>query len=170
MAITTTASHVSRALDFFNNPSVYFCIGNPPSGAWPDDTNPPAPDPSVTDVDNIIGFRLVDNMYLVVPDPSGTIQYRDSSWKVVPANQAYAQGAKWVYIDTTIRYDELPLGAYREVGVYTGLVPNNGIPAGTVVLLPNQVQSHGTLQVIDYRQPSNRQVDTKEKLSLVIEF
>jgi len=275
MAITTNRAHVVRALDFFNKSETYFAIGkrtawSEEDGSGASDTNPPAPDTMTTEIKETIGFKKVENIFMVVPDnDEGTISYRDSRWKVVPADQALAQNAKWVYIDTTIRYDELPLGFYRQIGVFTDLkkkkgekevvtltvnskateagnvavtldgqvtsvsikkdataievatairgtvfngyvtggesstnivtftadtvgkkgeasfssantgitadmsVTTNGqdaTPAEKTNLLPEEVADIGRLEVIDNRQPANRQSDQKEKLSLVIEF
>lgn len=168
MAITTRSAHVNRALNFFYQTDVYFAIAK--STPWPDEKVPPAPADTDTALLETIGYKKVENMYLVVPDDNGTISYRDSKWRVVPPDQALAQGAKYIYIDTTIRYDELPLGDYRQVGVFTGLTRNDGVSSAKYNLLPSEVQSPGTLEVIDNRVSAPRQLDQKEKLSLVIQF
>lgn len=165
-----TRAHVKRALDFFNRTDVYFCIGK--TSAWTTETQPPSPDPSTADVSEIIGFKKVETSYMVVPDNvSGTIQYRDSKWRIVTGeSNVYSQGAKWVYLEAYIRYDELPLGYYRQVGLYSGLVKNAGVLSTKYNLLPAEVQSRGILEVLDNRQPSNRQADQKERITMVIEF
>lgn len=123
MAITTTRAHVSRALDFFNKNSIYFAIGK--KTPWDDDTDtPPAPSVDASELQELIGFKKVESIHLVVPDDiNGTISYRQSKWTVVSPDEAIEKGAKWVYLETTLRYDELPLGHYRQVGLFTGLVP-----------------------------------------------
>lgn len=175
MAIATTLSHVSRALDFFNTASIYFAIGK--STPWEDpenpeinDDNPPEPNVDDSDLQEIIGFKRVESIYMVVPDDSGEIIYRDTRWKAIPADQAKAKGAKWVYIESTIRYDELPLGRYRQVGVYTNIKLKSGVSPSKFNLLPSEVEDHGLLEVIDNRTDSNRQIDQREVLSLVLEF
>lgn len=176
MAVTTVHAHVNRALEFFNKNDIYFAIGK--STPWSDpgnpkisDSNPPNPDTNATDLQEIIGFKKVETMYLVVPDDkNGTIAYRDTKWRIVPVDQALQKGARWVYLDTTIKYDELPLGYYRQVGVYVGLKVAQGVSTSKYNLLPSEVRDRGVLEVIDNRQPSNRQIDQKEKLSIVLEF
>ena len=169
MAISTEYSHVQRALEFFNKNSIYFAIGK--SSPWADDNSPPAPDPNDTTLQELIGYKKVETIHMVVPDEqNGTILYRDVKWRIVSPDQAFQEKAKWVYIETYIRYDELPLGYYRQVGVFTGLQPASGVPAGKFNLLPEEVENPGVLEIIDNRGPSNRLPDQKEKLSLVIEF
>lgn len=176
MAVTTIHSHVNRALDFFSKNQTYFAIGK--ATPWDDqfnpeisDTNPPTPDTGASDLEGVIGYKKVETIYMVVPDEeNGTIAYKDTKWRIVPADQVVAEGARWVYLDATIRYDELPLGFYRQVGVYTGLEVADGINPSKYNLLPSEVSDNGVLEVIDNRQPSNRQSDQKEKLSLVLEF
>lgn len=169
MAITTLASHVNRAVSFYNNTSVYFCIGK--SSTWVDDNNPPAPDPLATSVLEIIGYRQADTVQLVIQDNvNGTITYQGQKWSVVTTANAQSSGAKWVYVSTTIADTDLPLGYYRQVGVYTGLTKANGVGAGVKALTPAQVQTAGSLEVLDNRQPSNRLSNQRETISVIIEF
>ena len=168
MATTTINGHVSRALDFFDRNDIYFSIGRP--DPWEDESFPPAPTIAAQDLDNPIGFKKVETIYMVVPDAEGEIAYRDRRWKVVPADEAIAKGARWVYIDAYLRYDELPLSDYRQIGVYSRLVKQDGVSSGKMNLLPEEVKHRGILEVIDNRKRVSRQIDQKEALSLVIEF
>ncbi len=175
MAVTTYRAHVNRALDFFAKTQVYFAIGKTTPWA-PDDMNPPNEDSDAIDIDEIIGYKKVEGVFMVRPinpgngETTGDFQYRDEEWKIIPVEDALEEGARWVYVDTTIRFDELPLGFYRQVGVYTGLTLASGVSASKYNLLPAEVEDNGVLEVIDNRQPSNRQIDQKEKLSLILEF
>lgn len=169
MPITTTHAHVNRAIDFFSKDSIYFGIGK--ATPWLDDKKPPAPEIDVAVLDGLIGLKKVEVSHLVVRDDvNGTIIYRDSRWRIVPLDQAIEEGAKWVYIESAILYDELPLGEYRQVGVFTGTVKKAGVAPGKYNLLPSDIEDVGTLEVIDNRPPANRLADQKERLSVVIEF
>lgn len=169
MAVTTLRAHVNRAIDFFSKEELYFALGK--STAWPGgDSNVPVPDTNMVELEEVIGYKKIEKKHLVVPDPAGTIEYRDGNYKIVPLSEALTKGAKWVYIETTIRYDELPLGTYRQVGLYEGLEKNAGVAVGKTNLLPSEVKSAGVLEVVDNRKTSNRDIDQKEKLTLVIEF
>lgn len=168
MAITTLKGHVARALDFFNRNDVYYAFGK--QSEWDDEDKPPAPVNTIEDVEEILGFKQVENKFMVVPDENGTLIYRDSKWRIVTESEAFALGARWVYIDCFLRYDELPLGEYRQVGVYSRLKKNEDIPAGQMALLPEDVSNKGVLEIIDNRKRTTRQSDQKEQLSIIIEF
>lgn len=179
MAIATTSAHVSRALDFFNKSDhIFFAIGR--TTPWPNDSDdntemeanfqPPAEDIEATALDDVIGYKKVESIYLVVPDENGEIVYDEQRWRVVSPDNAYTEKAKFVFIETTIRYDELPLGFYRQVGVYTGLTRKEGVSSAKFNLLPEEVEDAGVLEILSNRKPSNRQADQKETINLVIEF
>lgn len=82
---------------------------------------------------------------------------------------ALAAGSRWVYVETTLYYDEVPLEDYRQVGVFSRLTPVTA-KASSLILLPADVQDKGILEVIDNRKVVNRQIDQSETLSIVIEF
>ena len=78
---STVYSHTSRALDLFLSDSLYFGIGF--QTPWPDDNNPPLVNYTDLEIFQIIGYKKVEDIYMVVPDDSGSIIYRDSQWRVV---------------------------------------------------------------------------------------
>ncbi len=169
MATTTNRGHVSRALDFYEQASLYFGIGR--STAWTDESAPPAPSVTQSALEEPIGYKAVSTKYLVVLDnDNGTIVYRDSKWRIVPADQALTEGARWVYIETYLMYDELPLTPYRQIGVFSRLQKANGVATNKAALLPADVSSPGIMEVVDNRKAVNRQIDMKEQLSLILEF
>ena len=65
---------------------------------------------------------------------------------------------------------DLPLGRYRQIGLYAGLTKAAGVLAGKYALLPSEVADNGILEMIDNRQDTNRLADMKDTLRLVIEF
>lgn len=168
MAITTLNSHIQRAVEFFQKDDIYFGIGR--TTAWEDEDSPPEPVFETSTIEEPIGFKKAEQAYLVVPDEEGEIVYQDSTWSVVTLDEAFVKKARYVFISTTIRYDELPLGRYRQVGVYSGLEPVEGTAPGKFNLLPEEVKVQGILEVIDNRQDSNRQADQKETLNLIIKM
>jgi hypothetical protein len=84
-ATSTSVSHVSRALDLFNSETLYVGIGQ--QSPWADENTPPTTDPTTLTINQIIGYKKVSDKYMVVPDPAGSITYRDSQWRIVPPNQ-----------------------------------------------------------------------------------
>lgn len=171
MAVTTIHAHVNRAKEFSLRDDVYFAIGK--SSPWADDNNPPDEDFQAIELDDIIGYKKVETAYLVRPvkeDETADIQYREEGWMIVPYDKAIKEGSRWVYLKTNMLYNELPLGYYRQVGIYTGVVKEVNVPPGQDNLLPGEVSNTGILEVLDNRQPSNRQLDQRETLSLILEF
>ena len=185
MAILTMRGHISRAMDFFNKKSIYAAIGK--SSKWaqndckelegdsfdPDkdyDSYPPAP--AITDdLLDVIGYKKIEFRSMVVQDDNGTLEYRGSKWKMVEPKNALKEGARWIYISTTLTYNELPiLSPYRQVGIYTGLSAVEGIPESQYVLLPEEVLDAGILEIIDNRKPVYRDSDVRETLKLILEF
>lgn len=81
MAIATTDGHVNRALDFFHHKGKYFIIGG--TKPWADETTPPQPSIDSFMLNDVVGLKRVDNLFLVVPDEKGSIQYRSQNWRRV---------------------------------------------------------------------------------------
>ena len=181
MAICTLKAHVSRAMDFFNKDSIYFAIAKPTVWSSFDlgqdyDSNhdyegfPPVPK-NTDELIEIRGFKKVEFRAMVIQDDTGTLEYRNTKWKVVNIADAPDRGARWVYVSSYLNYDELPIDRpYRQVGVFTGLVPKPEVPIGQYVLLPEQVEDMGLLEVIDNRKPVYRDTDVREHIKLILEF
>lgn len=174
MAISTTRGHVSRAVAFFKEPEIFFGFGRqtPWSETGEDEAEiPEAPSMAATEVEEPIGFKLVDRVHLVIPnEEDGTIAYKDSKWEIVSEDQAYNKNSRHVYIECTLRYDEIPLIDYRQIGILTGLKRETEVSPGKAALIPSEVADQGILQILDNRKPTVRQKDQKEQLSLIIEF
>ena len=108
MAITTLKGHVSRAYDFYNKPNKYFGIGK--TTPWDNEMTPPTPTINDDRVE-VVGYKLIESLFMVIPDDNGELVYRDTKWKIVPADQAYEKGARWVYVSTHVSYTELTTNA-----------------------------------------------------------
>lgn len=167
MAVLTITGHVSRAIDFYNKPDLYFALGHP--DPWASENSPILPTVS-TLLEDPIGYKKVYEKYLVYPAVNGTINYKSQSWRVVGYDEALRLGAKWVYLSAVIEYDELPLTTYRQIGIYSGLVKASSVPEGKTNLLPSEVANPGILEIIDNRKPTYRELDRREMISTIIEF
>lgn len=238
MAIAVHGGHIARAIDFYKTPGKYFIIGG--TKPWIDETNPPAPTISDFRLTDVIGLKRVDNAHLVVPDPNGTIMYRNQNWRIVqekvqttvgaagipagstivpvddvaglivgakirvnnlydgtivstsgllltldtpapediPANSsvlggAYVDGAKYVYVDCYLNYDEFPIMTYRQIGLCSYVTPDTeNILLSSIVsgVTEDQYDSLGILEIIDNRAPIPRDINQREMLSLIVEF
>ena len=73
-----------------------------------------------------------------------------------------------MYLTTTLEFEELPLVAFRQIGLYTGLTHNGDFNIS--VVSPDNVLDYGVLDFIDYGPPRYRQMDQKEQLTLIIQF
>ncbi|WP_212680096.1 hypothetical protein, partial [Salmonella enterica] len=88
-----------------------------------------------------------------------TVTYQGEEWALVPDEQAYEEQATHVYFEGTIEGNELPLGLYRQVGIFTGLEPNEG--ETNEALTPDKVMNQGLLEAIENRPPYNRVEQTR---------
>lgn len=171
LPITTTMGHVSRAISFQELPNVYFGIGRttPWDGESDDDFSAPLPSVDATELDELIGLKKVDIKALVVPDEDGTLIYRDRTWRKISAEEAIQLGAHWVYIEASILYDELPATAYRQIGVFSRVQPKSTVTSPSI-LLPEDIESTGVLEILDQRKVVTRNVDSRDTFSMIIEF
>lgn len=171
MAVITLKGHVSRAIDFYNKESIYFCLGR--TTAWEDETKPPVP-LNTDDMEEPAGYKIIESKFLVKPidgNEGADITYRGSNWKIVPFDQAVEQGARWVYISANIGYGEFADDlVYRQIGTYTGLERAEGVEPGKGNLTPSEVKDVGILEALDNRTPVYRDADQRETLSTILEF
>lgn len=171
LPITTTMGHVSRAISFQELPNVYFGIGR--TTPWDGETEPdfsaPLPSVEATELDELIGLKKVDIKSLVVPDEDGTLIYRDRTWRKISAEEAIELGAHWVYIEASILYEELPVSAYRQIGVFSRVKPKSTVTSPSI-LLPEDIESTGVLEILDQRKVVTRNADSRDTFSMIIEF
>lgn len=86
---------------------------------------------------------------------------------------AYVEGAKYVYIECSLNYDQFPIETYRQVGVVTGVVPNTQDILRSAEYSDsgvNEFSTVGMLEILDNRSPTIREPDQKENISLIIQF
>lgn len=177
LPVTTVMGHVSRAISFYELSGIYFAIGR--TTPWPGeleaaqlktDYSVPLPDVEATSMDELIGMKRVNMKSLVVRDPDGTIIYRDSVWRRITPEEAIRLQAHWVYIEGSIYYDELPDANYRQIGVYSRVKLKDGVSPLKTVILPEEIENPGILEVLDYRKVVTRNEDSKDTFSMIIEF
>ena len=120
-------------------------------------------------VDAIVGLKQVSTKHMVVQDPTGTITYNGQKWLIIDPNDAYDLNCRWVYVEATFEYDELPLNDYRQLGVFTGVIREGSVPGGQVALLPSEIADTGIMEVLDNRKVVYRAIDQKEVVSYIVE-
>lgn len=86
---------------------------------------------------------------------------------------AYVEGAKYIYVDCTLSYDEFPVVTYRQVGFQCNVTPNNKDilrASAYSTMNVNEYTSLGYLEIIDNRSPVIRTYDQAEKISIILQF
>lgn len=107
---------------------------------------------------------------VVTGHAGGLIHYRDTQWREVAPASAFDEGARWVYLEGNLNYDEFPLIDYRQIGWYSGVVPAGSVPYPDPLDPATDVTDDGILEIVDNREVINRAIDEKEKLTIIIEF
>ncbi len=168
----TLDKHVRQAYEFFIKNDVWIAVGR--STPWPDEENPPAPAFTSAALDEIMGLVKPDPLKMAVPDPEGEIEMYAQRFRGLPLptslEDALDAGARWVYVAGWLMYDQFPVVTFRQEGVFSGVVLNEGVPPGATVLLPEQVQSYGILEAITNREKIERRDSQKNFVEFVIEF
>lgn len=171
LPILTNASHCARALSFIEQGNIYLGIGR--TTPWENENDdgfiPPEPSVDVTSLDELVGVKKADRVTMVVPDEGGEIEYATIRFKTITNEEALERKARWVLVETTIEFNELPPVSYRQIGVYSRLQPSEGLESKGV-LLPSEIEDVGILELINNRKAVTRQSDTRDTYFMIIEF
>jgi hypothetical protein len=167
--IETIQGRVRRTELFYNDSTdLYMAIGR--TSAWVDENDPPSPTGEETNVEEIIGFKKVDQEILVVQDSvGGTLNFRGQKWRELPVGDIYTEECHWIYVSASLYGDSLPLDTFRQIGLYSGLTPHQDY-VGNDYLLPYQVEDRGVLEIIGNRVPAQRSADQTDKPVIILEF
>lgn len=120
-------------------------------------------------VDGPISYQVITQKQLVVPDPAGTIEYRDQNWRIVSPSNAIKEGARFVFLEVIFRYDEHPLTDFRQLGIFTGLTREVGVASNKANLLPSEVADCGYLELVDNHGVVTRDLNQREKFQFILE-
>lgn len=158
MATATITAYVDAALALLaKSNTTYVAIGK--TSAWENENIPPMPEEKVKDIQEIVGYKKMGTVSLCkqLKDDETTnyptITYKGTKWALIPKEKAHEEGAFSLYLSVDIMGKDLPSGEYRQVGVYTDLVPKDSKKTS---LLPEDVKTKGKLQFYDNRQRFNR--------------
>lgn len=179
LPIIPYSGHCSRALNFYNmSDTIYFGLGK--TTAWSEDETensfiPPEPDMEAITLEELVGLKKASRVILVMPDENGEIEYRGSKWKPISTDEAIANKARWVLVETTIYYEEMPITDYRQIGIFSRVQKADGIEDSQMILLVDRdgtsdIKDLGILEVLDNRHVVTRQVDTRDVYQMIIEF
>lgn len=156
MPTATIQSYVENALRIREQAdNTYLALGK--TSPWENESIPPVAEEDIADLQELVGFKKMDNVSLCKPLADGegtnfaTVKYRGTTWALIPDEKAHEEEAYHVYFSTVITGDDLPSGEYRQVGVYTN------IQSDATILLPGNSDLSGrTLFFYDNRERFNR--------------
>lgn len=170
LPIITNAAHCARALSLVEQGQLYIGLGrkSPWQGENEDGFIPPEPNPDATELDELIGMKKADRSVMVAPDDEGSIEYGGLKWKPLTIEEAFEKKSRWVLVEVTIMYDELPPTAYRQIGIFSRVKTVEG-KEGQLILLPDEILDVGILEVLNNRKVVTRQTDTKDTYMMIIE-
>lgn len=130
MATATTQAYVESAMHLYDQrDNTYLAIGR--TSAWENEELPPLPEEEIEHLDELVGFKRMDRISLCKPLREGettnlpTVDYRGTTWALVPRDQAQEEEAHWVFYEARIRGTVLPPSEYRQVGVYINVPSTN---------------------------------------------
>lgn len=129
MAIETNVGHTVMAQNFLANLDNYWFLFAK-TNAWDNENSPDAETKETTSLGNVLGIYKVTTGKLVYPvktKSSTTIAYKDTYWEVAQSSDdALANNARYVYLESEIAPDSLPYGQYRQVGIVSSPTVTSG--------------------------------------------
>lgn len=144
----------------------WFAVGR--TTAWLDEQNPPSEDATRTDIEEIQGFKKVERVAFVKPDPMGTISFKGQNYKVVPDTDVWAELPLYLYFSAWLLFDQFPVVTFRQTGLYVDVVPTPG-SEGKDILLPDEVQSKRLVAYVNHH-PRVRVSYGKDLLEMIVKL
>ena len=168
MSVVTYRGHTKRAVNWYNQDNIYLAIGR--TTPWEDENFPPYPEPS-DNLEELICCKKIEQKYYVIQDDNGTIFYRGKMYRVLTEEEAFENNCRWVFCSCWLNYDEAPINiSYRQIALLTDVVRKEGVPEGQYVLLPEEIENLGDLEVLANDTVTARSASKRERLAIIIEF
>lgn len=170
LPIITNTAHCSRAIAFVEQGDIFIGIGrtSPWEGENEEGFVPPEPNLNAENLDELIGMKRADRVSFVMPDEHGEIEYANIKFKTLSKAEALKEKSRWVLVECTIYFDELPPVAYRQIGIFSRVQVEDG-QGKKRILMPDDIKDVGILEVLANRKVTTRQSDTKDTYFMVIE-
>ena len=161
MGVVTNLGRAVRGADFFKNRlSIWLALGRGET-PWPDENNPPEEDKTATNVEEIIGLKLISTVALVVEDNvNGTIIFEDNKYRILTIKEGYSEQATNLLVKFIVEPDEFPDQNYRQLGIYVDAIPGDGFHHFSA-LTSDKFQTLGQLvflsnEIVQIRYPNTR--------------
>lgn len=170
----TVKSRQRRMKDFYNlEGSKYILIGR--SSPWTNEMIPPVPTGEETELEELIGGKLVQNQWYVKMLNNPTQAEKDAGvyykghyyYRTEDPAEAVASGCTDVLLYVGLDRDELPLTTFRQVGVQVQV--QHSAPTITAEQF-SQLSGKGQLEIIENRKPQTRADDQMEEIYVLVNF
>ena len=162
-SILTSQAHTMLLKYLYNESSMWVGIGR--TTPWDDENAPPVPDPTATEVEEIVGYKVYSEKYMVKEDPNGELIFNGKHYKIV--SDPDTELPNLLYIRFDLEPTDLPIVDYRQFGLFFGLTALPGYASNTS-LLPDEVDSTGMLMAIDNRKVIHRSEDSREVIKFLL--
>ena len=170
LPIITNTAHCSRAMALVEQGNIFIGIGR--TSPWENENDegfvPPEPNLDAENLDELVGMKKADRVSMVIPDETGDIEYAKIKFKTLSKEEALKQKSRWVLIESTIYFEELPPVSYRQIGIFSRVKAKSG-RENSKILLADDIEDVGILEVLANRKVTTRQSDTKDTYFMVIE-
>lgn len=174
-AITTTYLRVLNALNFKNEENLYLAIGR--TSAWDSETEPPTPEVSQTEIEELIYIKKISIKKLVILDDPYDLYNIDVEVDGINYNyvldiEAFDKSANKVYLSTTITYeDSAPTTTnFRQIGILRNPKDSNGDLLTDVEYLASSISDQGQLIYVDNRTVITRDPAQSERFDIILVF
>jgi hypothetical protein len=132
------------------------------NSAW--GSTPPSPAVNETALVAEVGRRKAAQVDYVVPDAAGEIQVPQGNYSIS------ATPTVSLYFKFFFDFIDGVGATIRERAIFMDTVAAAGVPVGQMYLLPSEVQTAGTLLVIERNAPIVREVTTRQLFEFVVTF
>ncbi len=159
-AILTTSGRVAIAIAIQQRTAhLAWGSGDPSWGL-----TPPAPPGNASALLAEVGRRKATTVQFVTPDPAGEIAVPEGRFSVSPTP------TNSVCFDFFFQFEDGVGETIREVAVFLDTVADAGVPLGKQYLEPSEVDTPGTLLVIQRIAPIVRELTTRQRFQIVVTF
>lgn len=109
-----------------------------------------------------LGRRSAANKAYVLPDPGGEIFTPSGNFT------ASLTPTRYVYVRFDFDYADEVAASIREVGLFIGTVIDSGVPGGTTYFVPADLDSPGSLMVLERFPKIVRSASTRQSFEYVL--
>lgn len=164
--VNNSAGVTNRILNFLAYANNFFvCIGKPTPwtgdiwGMNVSDTNPPIPDESIVSIPEPIIYKRVQRALPalhntacaeLVIDPTQSLSptsLTEKTFSLIDPNTIYETDGSlriiptYLYISTTIEYEDYEVDSFRAIGFYTNVTFKSGVDTSKLVYTPSEIKT-----------------------------